>query len=57
MAAARAAGIPVFERAQAWGALMRHYETPCAWLGPTERPPPPLCAPTSSWPPSGTPPL
>ena len=26
IAAARAAGIPVFERAQAWGALMRHYE-------------------------------
>ncbi len=25
IAAARAAGIPVFERAQAWGALMRHY--------------------------------
>ena len=26
IAAARAAGIPVFERAQAWGALMRHYK-------------------------------
>ena len=26
IAAALAAGIPVFERAQAWGALMRHYE-------------------------------
>ena len=26
IAAARAAGIPVFERAQAWGALMRQYE-------------------------------
>ena len=26
IAAARAAGIPVFERAQAWGALMRHYQ-------------------------------
>jgi UDP-N-acetylmuramate--alanine ligase len=26
IAAARAAGIPVFERAQAWGAIMRHYE-------------------------------
>lgn len=26
IAAAHAAGIPVFERAQAWGALMRHYE-------------------------------
>lgn len=26
IAAARAAGIPVFERAQAWGALMHHYE-------------------------------
>ena len=26
IAAARATGIPVFERAQAWGALMRHYE-------------------------------
>ena len=25
IAAARAAGIPVFERAQAWGAIMRHY--------------------------------
>ena len=25
IAAARAAGIPVFERAQAWGALMKHY--------------------------------
>ena len=24
--AARAAGIPVFERAQAWGAIMKHYE-------------------------------
>ena len=24
--AARAAGIPVFERAQAWGAIMRHYQ-------------------------------
>ncbi len=24
--AARAAGVPVFERAQAWGALMRHYD-------------------------------
>ncbi len=26
IAAARAAGIPVFERAQAWGAIMRHYK-------------------------------
>ena len=26
IAAARAAGIPVFERAQAWGAIMRHYQ-------------------------------
>ena len=26
IAAARAAGIPVFERAQAWGALMSHYQ-------------------------------
>ena len=26
IAAARAAGIPVFERAQAWGAIMKHYE-------------------------------
>ena len=26
IAAARAAGIPVFERAQAWGEIMRHYE-------------------------------
>ena len=24
--------------------------TPCVWRGPTERPPPPLCAPTSFWP-------
>ena len=26
IAAARAAGIPVFERAEAWGAIMRHYQ-------------------------------
>ena len=26
IAAARAAGIPVFERAEAWGAIMQHYE-------------------------------
>ena len=26
IAAAHAAGIPVFERAQAWGAIMRHYQ-------------------------------
>ena len=52
IAAARAAGIPVFERAEAWGAIM---STLCAWPAPTVRPPPPLCVPISSWPPSGIP--
>ena len=33
IAAARAAGIPVFERAQAWGALMRHYENALCLAG------------------------
>ena len=51
IAAARAAGIPVFERAQAWGALMRQYQNACAYPAPMERPPPPPCAPTFSWPP------
>ena len=51
IAAALSAGIPVFERAQAWAIT----KTPCAWRAPTARPPPPPCAPTSSWPPAGTP--
>lgn len=55
IAAARAAGIPVFERAQAWGAIMGATRTPCASRAPTARPPPPPCAPTSSWPPGWTP--
>ncbi len=56
IAGAIARGIPVYERAQAWGAIMRHYHNAlCVWRGPTERPPPPLCAPTSSWPPAWTP--
>ena len=43
-------GIPVYERAQALGAIMRRYPTRCASPAPTERPPPPPCAPTFSWP-------
>ena len=45
IAAARAAGIPVFERAQAWGAIMRSYRNALCVSG----------TPTSSWPPGRTP--
>ena len=45
IAAARAPGIPVFERAQAWGAIMKGYQNALCISGPTARPPPPPCAP------------
>ena len=49
IAGAVARGIPVYERAQAWGAIMQRIPTRCAWPVPTAKPPPPPCAPTSSW--------
>ena len=55
IAAARARGIPVFERAQAWGAIMKGYQN-ALFPGPTARPPPPPCAPISSWRRDWTPP-
>ena len=50
IAAAHAAGIPVFERAQAWGALMSHYPTLYVFPAPTAKLPPLLCVPIFSWP-------
>ena len=39
IAAARRLGIPVFERAQAWGAIMRHYHNALCVAGPPGTPP------------------
>ena len=56
IAGAVARGIPVYERAQAWGApSCRAIATPCASPEPTGRPPPPPWPPTSSWRPRQTP--
>ncbi len=50
IAGAVARGIPVYERAQAWGAIMqRATPTPSASPAPMARPPPPPWPPTSSW--------
>ena len=51
IAAAHALGIPVFERAQAWGGM----RMPCAFPAPTAKPPPLPCAPTLPWRPGWTP--
>ena len=53
IAGAIARGIPVYERAQAWGSTMK---MPCASPAPTAKPPPPPWPPTSSWRPRRTPP-
>ena len=59
----RSLGIPVVighrgESVQGAGCVIRTaaaMSTLCAWPAPTVRPPPPLCVPISSWPPSGIP--
>ena len=40
IASARAAGIPVFERAQAWGEIMKSYKTLFVFPALTAKPPP-----------------
>lgn len=54
IAAARAAGIPIFERAQAWGYIMRPTGTPSASPARTARPQRPPCSRISSWKPAAT---
>ena len=49
IAGAVARGIPVYERAQAWVPSCSGIPTRCAWPVPTAKPPPPPCAPISSW--------
>ena len=44
IAAARARGIPIFERAQAWGYIMQAYKTPSASPVPTARRRRPPCS-------------
>ena len=56
IAAARKAGIPVFERAQAWGRIMQDYRNALCIAGTHGKPPPPPCVPTSPWLPPLTPP-
>lgn len=41
IAAARVAGIPVFERAQAWGVIMQAYRNAVCFANAMARPPPP----------------
>ena len=55
IAAARAAGIPVFERAEAWGAIMRRYEHALCVAGTHGKTTTTSMVPISSWPPSGIP--
>ena len=55
IAAAHAQGVPVFERAQAWGAIMRGYQHALCISGTHGKTTTTSCAPTSSWPPAWTP--
>lgn len=55
IAAAFAAGIPVFERAQAWGAIMRHYKNALCVAGTHGKTTTTSMCTHIFWPPAGTP--